>query len=81
MNTAAWSDRTMSDAATLTDEKLIGELAALHQSRHELVRHGTTPSLQHTDRLRDLEAEYLSRFPDREVRPPAPRIPNPSRAR
>ena len=56
--------------ADLTDDDLVRELARLHRTRHEMLRHGSAHALvHHSERLGDLEAEYLSRFPLREVEP------------
>ncbi|GAA2381775.1 hypothetical protein Cme02nite_52540 [Catellatospora methionotrophica] len=57
-------------AADLADEDLFRELAALHRTRHATLRHGSDAALSHhTDRLVELEADYLRRFPDREIDP------------
>jgi hypothetical protein len=57
-------------AVDLTDDDLIRELAQLHRTRHETLRHASAQALvRHSERLGDLEAEYLSRFPLREVEP------------
>jgi hypothetical protein len=58
------------DSATLTDADLLRELAHLHDTRHETFRHGSEDALiAHTRRTAELEAEYLLRFPEREVDP------------
>jgi len=57
-------------AADLGDDDLVRELAQLHRTRHETLRHGSARALvRHSERLGDLEAEYLGRFPMREVPP------------
>lgn len=57
-------------AADLTDDDLKRELANMHRTRTEALRHGTSHALSHHDRrLQELEAEYLRRFPRREVTP------------
>jgi hypothetical protein len=57
-------------AVDLTDDDLVRELAQLHRTRHETLRHGSASALvRHSERLGELEAEYLSRFPVREVEP------------
>jgi Family of unknown function (DUF6158) len=57
------------DAAALPDD-LLRELRTLHRTRHETLRHGSEQALQrHTGRMGELEAEYLRRFPNREVDP------------
>lgn len=54
----------------LTDSDLLRELGSLHRTRHETLRHGSDDALfQHNRRMAELEAEYLRRFPDREVDP------------
>jgi hypothetical protein len=46
------------------------ELAALHRTRHDTFRHGSAHALErHTERMRELEEEYLRRFPEREIDP------------
>ena len=55
---------------TLDDEDLLRELGTLHRTRHETLRHGSANALKrHTERLQELEEEYLRRFPEREVDP------------
>ena len=55
-------------AVDLSDNDLIRELAQLHRTRHETFLHGSAQALvRHTERLGELESEYLSRFPTREV--------------
>lgn len=57
-------------ADRLTDEELLRELWALHRTRHDTLRHGSDQALEtHTERTAELEAEYLRRFPRREVDP------------
>lgn len=54
----------------LTDDELLRELAELHRTRHETLRHASDQALEmHDERLTELEAEYLRRFPEREVDP------------
>jgi len=56
--------------ADLNDDDLLRELASLHDTRHDTLRHGSDAALAHHDqRLAELEAEYLRRFPQREVDP------------
>jgi hypothetical protein len=58
------------DAGALSDDDLLRELESLHRTRHETLRHGSEQALRrHTERTDELEAEYLRRFPDREVDP------------
>jgi hypothetical protein len=54
----------------LSDEDLVREMQSLHRTRDDAVRHGPDAALDHHDRrTAELEAEYLRRFPDREVTP------------
>jgi Family of unknown function (DUF6158) len=57
-------------AHALTAEDLIRELWECHRTRHETLRHGSDQALlHHSERTAELEAEYLHRFPEREVDP------------
>jgi len=57
-------------ASSLDDDDLMRELASLHETRHETLRHGSDDALQtHTERTAELEEEYLRRYPEREVDP------------
>jgi hypothetical protein len=57
-------------ASLLDDVDLLRELASIHRTRHTTLRHGSSHALgRHTQRMDELEAEYLQRFPDREVDP------------
>jgi hypothetical protein len=57
-------------ADQLSDEDLIREMWELHRTRNETLRHGSDQALAtHTRRTAELEAEYLRRFPQREVDP------------
>ncbi|WP_432843060.1 DUF6158 family protein [Dactylosporangium sp. CA-092794] len=57
-------------AAELSDEDLARELRHLHETRDDALRHASSQALAHHDeRSAELEAEYLRRFPDREVDP------------
>jgi len=54
----------------LPDEDLMRELASVHRTRNNTLRHGSDDALaEHDRRMAELEAEYLQRFPDREVDP------------
>jgi hypothetical protein len=56
----------------LTDEALGRELERLHDTRRETFFHGSEDALEvHTERMLELEREYLRRFPDRVVPDPA----------
>jgi hypothetical protein len=57
-------------ALDLTDDDLLRELEDLHRTRHDTLRHGSDDALEmHDERMTELEAEYLRRFPEREVDP------------
>ena len=59
----------------LTDEALGRELERLHDTRRETFFHGSEDALEvHTERMLELESEYLRRFPERVV-------PDPGRTR
>ena len=65
------------EPASLSDEDLLRELASLHDTRHETLRHGAGAALDnHNRRMYELEAEYLRRFPEREVDPHRLRDPD-----
>lgn len=57
-------------ASQLSDDDLRRELASLHRTREDTLRHGSQQALEtHINRTAELEEEYLVRFPDREVDP------------
>jgi hypothetical protein len=57
-------------AKDLSDDDLSRELVQLYNTREDALRHGSEQALaRHTARTQELEAEYLRRFPDREVDP------------
>lgn len=57
-------------AEQLSDDDLLRELASVHRTRHDALRHGSDQALtHHDDRMAELEQEYLRRFPDREIDP------------
>lgn len=57
-------------ARELADTDLLRELASVHRTRHTTLRHGSDHALAHHDeRMAELEAEYLRRFPEREIDP------------
>ena len=57
-------------AYPLSDEDLVREMHSLHRTRDDAVRHGPEDALRtHDRRSAELEAEYLRRFPDRELIP------------
>jgi hypothetical protein len=52
----------------LSNDDLLRELASIHRTRNDTLRHGSDDSLaEHDRRMAELEAEYLRRFPEREV--------------
>ncbi|PZG17241.1 DUF6158 family protein [Nonomuraea aridisoli] len=58
------------DPAQLSDEDVIRELRQLHMTRSDTFFHGSDDALAtHTQRTNELEAEYLRRYPEREVDP------------
>ncbi len=64
------------DPTQLSDDDLFRELASLHETRHDTLRHGSDAALAHHDRrTAELEGEYLRRFPQREVDPQRLRDP------
>lgn len=57
-------------ASELTSHDLLHELAVLHRTRHDTLRHASDQALaMHTSRSAELEAEYLRRYPEREIDP------------
>jgi hypothetical protein len=49
---------------------LLAEIRALHHTRYDTLRYGSSRELRtHLARTGELEREYLRRFPDREVDP------------
>jgi hypothetical protein len=58
------------DPAGLADGDLFRELASLHRTRLQTLRHGPDAALaNHLRRTAELETEYLARYPGREVDP------------
>lgn len=58
------------DPAELSDEDLLREVSSLHRTRLDTLRHGSDASLaNHLRRTAELETEYLTRYPGREVDP------------
>ena len=54
----------------LSDEDLLREMAELHRTRNQTLRHGSDQALaRHDERSAELEGEYLRRFPHREIDP------------
>lgn len=56
--------------AELSTDDLLRELGSLYDTRLDTLRHGSDQALQqHGRRAAALEAEYLRRFPTREIAP------------
>jgi len=54
----------------LSDDDLTREIQSLARTRQDTLRHGSDAALaEHDRRTAELEAEYLRRFPDREIDP------------
>jgi len=54
----------------LENDDLMRELREIHRTRHDTLRHGSDDALaNHDERMADLEAEYLRRWPEREIDP------------
>lgn len=59
-------------ATDLDDEDLRRELARLHETRHDTVLGGSESALEvHTQRMMELEREFLARFPQEAAPDPA----------
>jgi hypothetical protein len=57
-------------AGQLDDADLDRELAHLHETRNDTFLHGSAQALDHhTQRMAELEDEYLRRHPERDVDP------------
>jgi hypothetical protein len=58
------------DPSRLEEGELLTELAHLHETRTQTLRHGSDDALAaHTRRTGELEEEYLRRHPQREIDP------------
>jgi hypothetical protein len=67
---SGWDGAIGIDPGELPAEDLLRELASLHDTRHATFRHGSEDALvAHNRRTAELEAEYLRRYPQREVDP------------
>ncbi|UQX04352.1 DUF6158 family protein [Streptomyces sp. RerS4] len=67
-------------ARELEDGRLLKELETIHRTRHETFLHGSDEALAtHSQRLKELEDEYLRRHPERA--PTAARTRSGARAR
>jgi len=54
----------------LDNDEFLRELWEIHRTRHDTLRYGSDDALSnHNDRMADLEAEYLRRWPEREIDP------------
>ena len=57
-------------AGQLSDVDLLREMADVHRTRNDTLRHGSDQALaHHDDRTAELETEYLKRYPEREIDP------------
>jgi Family of unknown function (DUF6158) len=64
------SDLPGIDPAELADEDLFREMHSLHRTRLDTLRHAADSALaNHLRRTAELETEYLTRYPGREVDP------------
>lgn len=58
------------DPAELSEDDLFREMHSLHRTRLDTLRHGSDAALaNHLRRTAELETEYLTRHPGREVDP------------
>ncbi|MGI5492097.1 DUF6158 family protein [Microtetraspora malaysiensis] len=58
------------DPRELDDDDLFREMRHLHETRTDTLLHGSDDALEHhTIRTRQLEEEYLKRYPERDVDP------------
>ncbi|MBT2213022.1 MULTISPECIES: DUF6158 family protein [Actinomadura] len=58
------------DPGALSDDDLFRELSSLYQTRLDALRHAADQAYgEHTRRMNELEAEYLRRYPAREIDP------------
>jgi LPS sulfotransferase NodH len=58
------------DPAELAEDELLREMASLHRTRLDTLRHAADTALAtHLRRTAELETEYLARHPGREVDP------------
>jgi len=56
------------DPASLSEDDLFRELGSLYRARLATLRHGPDAALSnHFKRTADLETEYITRYPSREV--------------
>lgn len=62
------SDGVGIDPGDLSDEDLIREMHSLHRTRLDTLRHAADTALgTHLRRTAELETEYLTRYPGREI--------------
>jgi hypothetical protein len=58
------------DPRELSEDRLLRELETIHRTRHDTLLHGSSDALSaHTERMTQLEGEYLRRHPGRGVAP------------
>lgn len=58
------------DPRQLSEQDLFRELEHLHETRTDTLMHGSADALDnHTTRMKELEEEYLRRYPERHVEP------------
>ncbi|MFI6518496.1 DUF6158 family protein [Spirillospora sp. NPDC050679] len=58
------------DPSALSENDLFRELGHLYETRMEALRHASDDALaEHTSRTAQMEAEYLRRYPEREIDP------------
>jgi hypothetical protein len=58
------------DPQELSNDLLLHELKHLHATRFDTLCHGGSEALHnHTQRMTALEAEYLRRYPERQIDP------------
>ncbi|GLX00153.1 DUF6158 family protein [Microtetraspora sp. NBRC 16547] len=54
----------------LDDDDLLREMRHCHETRNDALLHGSDDALaRHTSRTRELEEEYLKRYPERDIDP------------
>ncbi|NWF25407.1 hypothetical protein HW130_03870 [Streptomyces sp. PKU-EA00015] len=64
------TERQGIDPARLDEQDLLRELESIHRSRHDTLLYGSAAAFTaHDARMKELEAEYLRRHPERPVAP------------
>ncbi|WP_203914856.1 DUF6158 family protein [Rhizocola hellebori] len=57
-------------ASQLSEDDLFRELSEMYRTRFDALRHGSDQALAtHTQRMMELENDYLRRFPQRDIDP------------